>query len=114
MTKLPQQQQAAMATSAITTQSKFNVSGYRSVATSEQLPYVLEGISLEVEARSSDFADLSIRGLLEAGLLLINLDEDNVRELVLSRDLSLNAQVEISNVSVDKRAIRESQSFYLS
>jgi len=80
-----------MATSAITTQSKFNVSGYRSVTSNEQLPYVLEGISLEVEARSSDFADLSIRGLLEVGLLLINLDEDNVRELVLSRDLTLNA-----------------------
>jgi len=76
--------------------------------------YILEGISLDIEARYSDFAELSIRGLLEAGILLVNLDEDNVRDLVLSRDITLNANLEISNISSDRRALRESNSFYLS
>ena len=67
-----------------------------------------------MEARSSDFADLSNRGMLEAGVLLVNLDEENVRDLVLSRDITLNANIEISNISSDRRALKENNTFYLS
>lgn len=33
--------------------------------------------------------------------------------MLLAKDLTENAQFEISNVSADKRALRETQTFYL-
>lgn len=64
--------------------------------------------------RTSDFINTHINEVMEAGMIQFNLDEDNVRDLIMSRDLTLNAHFEISNISCDRRALKEKQAFYLS
>jgi len=69
--------------------------------------FVLEGVSLEFELKSSDFATIVSRNLVEAAILQVSLDRENVMDLRISRDISENAQLEIQNISSDKRSLRD-------
>ena len=53
--------------------------------------FILEGLALEFELKSSDFATLISKNQVEAAILQISLDRDNVGDLIISRDISENA-----------------------
>jgi hypothetical protein len=57
--------------------------------------YILEGVALELEMKSSDFATVVSKNLIEAAILQVSLDRDNVMDLCMSRDLSESAQLEV-------------------
>eukprot|EP00347_Sterkiella_histriomuscorum_P014269 403361529 len=74
---------------------------------------ILEGVMFEMELRTSDFQIMSSQNRLEAGLIQIYFGRDNILDILLAKDLTENAQFEISNASSDRRALRETKSFYL-
>ena len=53
------------------------------------------------------------RNVLEAAIFQVQFDRENIVDLIMSRDLSENASIELQNISSDKRALREKQSFFL-
>lgn len=57
--------------------------------------YILEGICLELEARSSYFTTLYNKGWLDCAQLNVRFDPENTYELVMARDLTENAQFEL-------------------
>ena len=57
--------------------------------------YILEGVALELELRSSDFATLHSQNLLEAAIFQVQLDRDNVVDLLMAGDITENAKVEL-------------------
>jgi hypothetical protein len=69
--------------------------------------YILEGVAFELELKSSDLADYASKGLLEALVLQASFEQDNIYDILISGDLSQNAQFEMVNISGDKRALRE-------
>jgi hypothetical protein len=50
--------------------------------------FILEGVALEFELKSSDFATIISKNLVEAAILQISLDRENVMDLRISRDIS--------------------------
>jgi hypothetical protein len=50
--------------------------------------FILEGVALEFELKSSDFATIISKNLIEAAILQISLDRENVMDLRISRDIS--------------------------
>lgn len=50
---------------------------------------------MELELRLSDFATFSSRSLLDATFLEICFDNDNIMDLLLTRDLSETSQFEL-------------------
>lgn len=81
--------------------------------TQEQQKYILEGISLELEARSSYFTTLNNQGWVDCAIFNVKFDPENVYELVMARDLTENAQFEVQIISSDKRVLKERREFYL-
>lgn len=57
--------------------------------------FILEGVALEFELKSSDFATIISKNLVEAAILQISLDRENVMDLRISRDISETAQLEV-------------------
>lgn len=74
---------------------------------------ILEGIVLEMELRTSDIQALNSKGQIETCIARVNFDRDNMMDLLIARDLTENASFEVSNVSTDKRALKETRKFYL-
>jgi hypothetical protein len=75
--------------------------------------FILEGIAIELELKSSDFASIHSKDLIDTAILQVSLDKDNVMDLMMSRDLTENAQLEILNISTDKRSLRDKQEPYI-
>lgn len=73
----------------------------------------MEGVVFEMELRTSDFSMLNARGQLEAGLINVYFNKDNMLDMLMIKDLTENANIEISNISSDKRSLRETKTFYL-
>lgn len=57
--------------------------------------FVLEGVAIEFELKSSDFATMISKNLVEAAILQVSLDRENVMDLRISRDISESAQLEV-------------------
>ncbi len=65
-----------------------------------------------MELRTSDLQNINSKNQIQTGIAKISFNADNIYDLLLARDLTPNAQFEISNVSTDKRALRETETFY--
>lgn len=70
-------------------------------------------MALDLELRSSDLAEFSSRSLLEALVLQVSFDQENVMDALLTGDLSQNAQLDMVNITGDKRAMREARVIYV-
>ena len=49
----------------------------------------------------------------ETGILEIGFERDNILDILMAKDLTENALIEIANISADKRALREVRTLYL-
>ena len=79
----------------------------------EAAKFLIESIVLELEYRHCDFTNINAAGLMESCLAQINFDKENMIDLLMTRSISENASFEISNVSTDKRCLREVKTFYI-
>ena len=68
---------------------------------------------MEMELRTSDFSILNSRGQLESGLIQVYFDKNNMMDLFMTKEITEIANIEISNVSSDRRSLRETKTFYL-
>lgn len=50
---------------------------------------------------------------VETGILEIGFERDNILDILMAKDLTENALIEIANISADKRALREVRTLYL-
>lgn len=57
--------------------------------------YILEGVALELEFRTSDFAFYHTKGVLDATILQVFFDHDNIIDLLTTRDLTENSLIEL-------------------
>jgi hypothetical protein len=51
---------------------------------------------------------------MEGALVSISFEKENIFDLLRSRDLTTNGLCELSNISTDKRCLRETKQFYVS
>jgi len=69
-------------------------------------------VVIEMEYRSSDFTLLGSSGAMESGILRVIFDRENLMDMMYTGDLSESSLFNVSNVSNDKRALREAKSIY--
>ena len=75
------------------------MNGFSSSSSNKEKKYVLEGVVLEMELRTSEFTFLNSRSQLESVLIHVSLVKDNLLDLLLTRDISDNAHFSLSLVS---------------
>ncbi|CDW87445.1 UNKNOWN [Stylonychia lemnae] len=90
--------------------------GYRNTTLnplSQQKKLILEGVMLDLELRNSDFQEASQNNQLDCTTIEIQFNRENLLDILLVKDLTENAHFELSNASFDKRALKDTKSFYL-
>lgn len=61
---------------------------------------------MEFELRTSDFCLFNNIGQLESALLRVRFSKDNILELLMTKDMTENGEIELSNISSDKRSLK--------
>ena len=93
---------------------------YKSKATKNTLGKTLlddtmikPNLRFEVEARSSDFIELTQKSQLETAFINVYIDKSSIVDSLLANDISQNAVLKAQLISEDRRSFKERKSYLL-
>jgi len=75
---------------------------------------IKKNLKFEIEARSSDFIELSQRGHLDSATIKVFIDKGSVIDSLTVQDITQNAQLKAQLISEDRRSFKERKSYLLS